>query len=186
MSSRTRKMIIDSFVRLLEERPVKKISVKDIVEDCGINRNTFYYHFADIPALAEEIVRSEAENVARTAVKLNSLEECVELAMRHCRDHNRAIWHIYNSASREICERYLMEICEHVVTVFIDDLPEARELEALDRAAIVEGYKCELYGFINDWLQHNMDEQVERQFLRLCVLREGMVEQMIARALNLT
>ena len=184
MSSRTRKMIIDSFVRLLEERPVKKISVKDIVEDCGINRNTFYYHFADIPALAEEIVRSEAENVARTAVKLNSLEECVELAMRHCRDHNRAIWHIYNSASREICERYLMEICEHVVTVYVNNVLGERKLDERDRGAIIEGYKCELYGFINDWLRRNMDEGLEQDFLRLCTLREGTLEAMFERALT--
>ena len=47
MASFTRKAIMDSCLRLLEERPVDKITVKDIVEDCGINRNTFYYHFHD-------------------------------------------------------------------------------------------------------------------------------------------
>ena len=46
MASFTRKAIMDSCLRLLEERPVDKITVKDIVEDCGINRNTFYYHFS--------------------------------------------------------------------------------------------------------------------------------------------
>ena len=44
MASFTRKAIMDSCLRLLEERPVDKITVKDIVEDCGINRNTFYDH----------------------------------------------------------------------------------------------------------------------------------------------
>ena len=63
MASLTRRSIMDSFIRLLEERPVNKISVKDVVEDCGINRNTFYYHFADIPALVEEIVRANPASV---------------------------------------------------------------------------------------------------------------------------
>ena len=59
MASFTRKAIMASFVKLLEERPLSKVTVKDIVEDCGINRNTFYYHFEDIPSLIEAIVREE-------------------------------------------------------------------------------------------------------------------------------
>ena len=47
MSSFTRKAIIEAFVKLLNERPLNKITIKDIVEECGINRNTFYYHFRD-------------------------------------------------------------------------------------------------------------------------------------------
>ena len=49
MASRTRNAIMDSCVQLLQERPISKISVKDVVEECGINRNTFYYHFQDLP-----------------------------------------------------------------------------------------------------------------------------------------
>lgn len=47
----TRDAIIRSFLGLLNEKPVNHITVKDIVEDCGINRNSFYYHFQDLPAL---------------------------------------------------------------------------------------------------------------------------------------
>ena len=40
MSSLTRKAIIESFLKLLDERPLNRIYVRDIVEDCGVNRNT--------------------------------------------------------------------------------------------------------------------------------------------------
>lgn len=36
---------------LLLEKGVKKLTVKDIVEECSITRQAFYYHFEDIPAL---------------------------------------------------------------------------------------------------------------------------------------
>ena len=55
MANFTSKAIKESFIKLLNEKPMNKISVKDIVEDCGINRNSFYYHFQDIPTLLEEI-----------------------------------------------------------------------------------------------------------------------------------
>ena len=51
MSTFTRKAIMSSCVRLLEERPVDRITVKDIVETCHITRQSFYYHFEDIPGL---------------------------------------------------------------------------------------------------------------------------------------
>ena len=39
--------IKNSFIKLLTERPISQITVKDIVEDCGVNRNSFYYHFQE-------------------------------------------------------------------------------------------------------------------------------------------
>ena len=44
MTQFTSKAIEESFIRLLNERPLDKITIKDIVDDCGISRNTFYYH----------------------------------------------------------------------------------------------------------------------------------------------
>ena len=63
MPNFTRNAIIASFLKLLEERPLNKITIKDIVEDCGINRNSFYYHFQDIPALLGEIVSGEIDRI---------------------------------------------------------------------------------------------------------------------------
>ena len=54
MPNFTKNAIKASFMKLLNEKPLNKISVKNIVEDCGINRNSFYYHFQDIPSLIVE------------------------------------------------------------------------------------------------------------------------------------
>ena len=54
MPSFTKKAIMDSFLHLMEKKPLDKITVRDIVDDCGINRNTFYYYFQDIYAVLEE------------------------------------------------------------------------------------------------------------------------------------
>lgn len=57
--NRTKNAIIDAFWLLLEEKPYNKITVKDIVERCQINRNTFYYHFHDIPELLETTIKND-------------------------------------------------------------------------------------------------------------------------------
>ena len=59
---RTKEIIRDAFWELLEEKPYNKITVQDIVNRCQVNRNTFYYHFQNIPALMEESVKEWMED----------------------------------------------------------------------------------------------------------------------------
>lgn len=49
----TQKAIRASFIKLLNQKPLSQITIKDIVDDCGVNRNTFYYYFQDLPDLVE-------------------------------------------------------------------------------------------------------------------------------------
>lgn len=87
MANFTEREIKRSFIKLLNEKPLSKISVRDIVEDCGINRNSFYYHFQDIPALLEEIVSEQSAAIIQKYPQPDSLEECFraafEFALRH-------------------------------------------------------------------------------------------------------
>ena len=65
MANFTRTAIKSTFLKLLNQRPLGQITDKDIVEDCGINRNSFYYHFEDLPALIEEIIGEQVQALIR-------------------------------------------------------------------------------------------------------------------------
>ena len=56
MAQHTKNAIRLAFIQLLNERPLDKISIKDIAEKSSVNRNTFYYYYADIFALVEDIL----------------------------------------------------------------------------------------------------------------------------------
>ena len=45
MATFTRKAIMKTFLHILKNKPLDRITVKDICEQCEINRNTFYYYF---------------------------------------------------------------------------------------------------------------------------------------------
>ena len=53
MSNVTKRALEQSLKNLLLKKPLTKITIGDITEDCGINRMTFYYHFKDIYDLVE-------------------------------------------------------------------------------------------------------------------------------------
>ena len=55
MSQITKRALASALKELLEHKPLNKITIADITEQCGVNRQTFYYHFQDIYALLEWI-----------------------------------------------------------------------------------------------------------------------------------
>lgn len=185
MPSFTRSAIIHSCIRLLEQRPLNKISVKDIVEDCGINRNTFYYHFEDLPSLIEAIVQEEADRIIQNYATVASLQECLEIAVEFVLRYRNAALNIYNSANRDIYERYLLKICQHVVEKYVETVVPDAPVRQEDMQVIIRAYKCECFGHIIDWMNGGLQEDFPRYFKRLCELREGMTKEMIRRSLSM-
>ena len=63
MAQTTKRAIAASLKRLLEQKPLNKITVTDIAKDCHISRHTFYYHFRDVYDLMEWTYRTEGERL---------------------------------------------------------------------------------------------------------------------------
>ena len=49
----------------LAAAPPEKITIKELTDDCGVNRQTFYYHFQDIYNLLKWLFHEEALNVMK-------------------------------------------------------------------------------------------------------------------------
>ena len=60
MSQTTKRALAQSLKKLLQTKPLSKITINDIAEDCGVSRMTFYYHFADIYDLVEWTCQEDA------------------------------------------------------------------------------------------------------------------------------
>ena len=182
MASFTRKAIMAAFVTLLNEKPLDKITIKDIVEECGINRNTFYYHFQDIPDLIEAISKEECDLIIEKYARVSSYDECLNIAVEFILKNRRATLHIYNSSNRDIYERYLMQLCQYIVETYLDTAFSDRRISDADRSVIVLSYKCHCFGLFVDWLNNGLNADIQPVLNRLCALRHGMIEEMIDRA----
>ena len=76
MPSFTKQAIIHSFLKLLKEKPLEKITIKYIVEDCGINRNTFYYYFSDIASYLSSLCDEKNNGVAIACDQFGNMYLC--------------------------------------------------------------------------------------------------------------
>ncbi len=173
MANFTRKAIMDSFVKLAGAKPVNKITVRDIVEDCGISRNSFYYHFEDIPSLVNAIIVEKADRIISENAENASLGDCLEAVANFVLDNKKAALNMYRSVSRDVFEHYLMNICRHVVRTYASAVldSDGSGFSQEDREIMLRYYSAELFGQVIDWLSHGLSYDVVEQFERFQELR---------------
>ena len=180
-SELTKAAIKKSFLELLNEKPISQISVRDIAEGCGFNRNTIYYHYDDIPCLVEDIVIETADRIISEYTDFSSLDACLEAAVKFALEHKRGVLNIYNSSNRSVYELYLMKVCGTVVEKYIETVFGDVKTDPESREILVRFYKCECFGQVIDWLNCAMNYNICEQFSKLCKLREGFSEILVER-----
>ena len=177
----TRSAIKSSFIKLLNDRPLSQITVKDIVNDCGVNRNTFYYYFHDIPSLIEDIIMEEAKYIIQKYPSADTIQDFMESVITYMLERKTLFLHIYHSVNREIFEQYLWQVCERVVILYVDSVLDGRRIRPEDRRIIVQYLKAVSFGVASAWLQSGLTEEIRSTFDRIYQLKKGTVEEMIRR-----
>lgn len=180
----TKQAIRNSFMKLLNERPVSQITVKDIVQDCGINRNSFYYHYQDIPSMIEEIILEETDEIIRRHPTVDSLEEGLDVAVSFAMKNRRAALHLYNSSNRDLFEQHLWRVCEYTVDTYISTAFADYPISAADKSMIIRYYKWSCFGAAMDLLKGGMKDDIQALFYRMGQLKKGMLEEMIRRSIE--
>ena len=184
MANFTKQAIKASFMKLLNQKPLSKISVRDIVEDCGINRNSFYYHFQDIPSLLGEIVTEQTDELIRQYPTISSMEEWFSVAFHTARENRRAVMHIFNSANRDMFLQDTMRLCEYVVDTYLTTVFSDASISGGDRRVVVQFMKCQLFGVWIDWVSGGMKEESLSDLQRMLQLCRGVPELIVAHSNN--
>ena len=181
MPSLAKQAVRTSFIKLLNQRPLSEITVRDIVEDCGVNRNTFYYHFRDIPQLLESIISEEGERLIREYPQIDSMEQCLEAVIGFSLANRNVVLHIYHSVNRDIYEQYQWRICRHAVETYLRGALAGRSISEKDYEILVDYLKCLCFGVVIDWLETGMKSDIKPRLHRIFALKQGHYEEMLTR-----
>ena len=118
----TKKMLSASLKHCMEKKSLSKITVTDIVTDCGLNRKTFYYHFQDVPDLLKWTLEQEAVDVVKQFDLLNELEEALRFAVRYIRENSHMINCAYDSIGRDELKRFLNHDFQCIVMSIVEQI----------------------------------------------------------------
>jgi probable dihydroxyacetone kinase regulator len=173
MAQFTKAAILSSFMELLNERPFDKISVVDIAEKCGINRNTFYYYFADVYALVDEVFQAETEKLMESGLSCGSWQEVFLQATAFARKNRQAVYHLYNSAARDRLGDYLYEVIMAAVTSYVEKQADGLNVCREDVQDLSAFYTAALAGLLMKWLHDGMKQDADTYIASLGRLLDG-------------
>lgn len=180
----TRSELQRTYIDLCARMPADKITVKELVSTCGINRNSFYYHFEDLPSLAVSIMEDEIrENFTDSAHPEEDFTDrflrCAG-ALQNNLDFYR---NVYYSKNREVLDYRFKRLMNEMISDYMkENIFPGHDLSEEDQKLIIQLYCMETTGLFIAWLQEGMKYDLVSRLKRLFELRKGTVEMMVERA----
>lgn len=185
MAKQTQKFIMSTFMQLLENESLDKITVRDIVEECEINRNTFYYHYSDIYDLLDDVFRVETEKFMSEDVDENTtFGEEYERAAHFVLKYKKAILHIYDSKKRDVLQNYLETLAFSFISRFVKKEADGYGLPDEDIDYITGFYAHAIVGNTIEWIKRKLPSGQEKFIARTAGTFNATVKDMIRQCLE--
>ena len=181
MAKFTRQAIMYSLLKLLQEKSIDKISVKDICELCEINRNTFYYYYSDIYQVLEELLKFETEKSLKEDQKYESFYEDFLKRYHLIIEYKKAVYNLYNSKNRDLILKYFQDITEDFVEKYVYKEVKGKKLLPEDIKFIIDFYSSSMIGNIFRWMHKGMQEKQEQLIYKLSVTYQVTIKALIAQ-----
>ena len=172
--------------------PFEKITVKNIVDDCGLTRNTFYNYFEDTYDVVEGLLRAQMCDLVRQAEgawartssdgAVAGLSQAMHQASRFALEHPKAVKHLFRSSKREELGRYFAKALEIIVGHLVDDAVGERHITPDDRTLIVNACCFVASGFFQQWVAGGMQTSLEDTLSRLDEIFDHSIYQAVQRA----
>ena len=143
---RTKELLTDTFWELLEEKAYSKITVNDIVSRCDVNRNTFYYHFQDIPSLMINSIEKWADGIIKEYAISEKSVNCLSYMAQECTKRKKAMLHLFRSVEKEKLLSNMNEIAYHIICTYANEMKEKRNISEQDKETLIQCYKCFFVG----------------------------------------
>ena len=156
MANTTKQALEASLKRLMLKRPLDKITIRDITEDCGISRMAFYYHFKDIYDLVEWACIEDAAAALQGKKTCDTWQEGLLQIFEAVLENKPFILNAYRCISRDQMERFLFQMTYGLIRGVVDEKSEGTAISEADKTFIAEFYKYSFVGVLLDWIRQGM------------------------------
>ena len=181
MSQVTKRALEQSLKNRLLKKPLTKITINDIAEDCGINRMTFYYHFKDIYDLVEWSCLEDARKALEEKKTYETWRQGFIQLFEAVRENRPFIMNVYRCVHREQVEKYLKPLVDNLLLGVINEEAAGMNVRDEDKAFIAQVYSYMFVGLMLDWIRDDMREEPEELVNRLALVLKGTVSQALGR-----
>lgn len=181
MSQVTKRALEQSLKNLLLKKPLTKITVGDITEDCGINRMTFYYHFKDIYDLVEWSCLEDAKRALEEKKTYDTWQQGFLQIFKAVQENKPFILNVYRCVHREQVEKYLQPLVDQLLLNVINEVAAGITVRDEDKQFIAQVYSYMFIGLMLDWIKDDMREDPQQIVEKLSKLIKGSVSVALSR-----
>ena len=148
--------VADALMEMITRRGADKITVKDLVEACGISRQTFYYHFKDIYDLIEWVCVEDATSALQGKKTYDTWQEGMLQIFEAVYENKPFVLNAYRTISREQIENYLHQLTYKLIRNVVEEKSVGTNITDVQKQFIAEFYKYSFVGIMLDWIKNGM------------------------------
>ena len=159
MPNNSTKLALEASLKnLLLKKPVDKITITDLTNDCGITRMAFYYHFKDIYDLVEWSCYEDASKALQGKKTYETWQEGLMQIFEAVMENKPFIMNVYHALSREQIENYLFRLTRDLIMNVIKECSKGMNITVSEQSFIADFYKYSFVGVMLDWIKKGMKE----------------------------
>lgn len=153
----TKSVLARSIKSLLRQKTLDKISIKELVAESGLNRQTFYYHFDDIYHLIEWTFRNETMSIFKSYSGSQIWQEGLKRFLQDIENNRIMCQNVLNAMSIDKMAVLFYEDLSGIVVKAIEDLADGYELEAVYKKQLTLYFTISLAGMVEAWTYQKID-----------------------------
>ncbi|MCM3337513.1 dihydroxyacetone kinase transcriptional activator DhaS [Paenibacillus sp. MER TA 81-3] len=177
----TKKALATSLKEVMNHVPFNKITVKHIVDSCGLNRQTFYYHFQDIYDLLGWVYKTEAVESIAQYRSYNTWTHGLLKIFLYIENNKAFCVNTLNSLARTHLDHYLYSVTTELIMGVVNEVSCEMEVKEEDKKFIANFYTLAFTGLVIQWMEHGMKEDPEEMIEKLNELVEGNFAKALQR-----
>ncbi len=177
----TKKALGNSLKSFMTKKPLNKITVRDVVEDCGLNRQTFYYHFEDIYDLLDWIYKTEAVESISQYRSYTTWTDGFYKIFLYIQNNKDFCYNTLNSLGRNHLDYYLYSVTNDLIMGVVNEVSQNMNVKQKHKEFIANFYTQAFTGLVIQWMKEGMKEDPKIIIEELNELIEGNFKKALER-----
>lgn len=173
MALKTEKSLIESFKKLLSKKPISKITIKELTDDCKMSRMTFYYHFTDIYDLARYVSVQDALKIEQLSGG-NDKTHLISI-IKSFYENQEITFNIYTALDGSEVLEYLTKSFEGIVSKLLYNVAIDKKVTIVNIEFLKNYILNAVVGCVKKWFDNNMDENPNELADKLYLLTLGLI-----------
>lgn len=180
----TKRALEQALKSVLKTKNLKKVTIQDIADECGINRNTFYYHFKDIYDLVEWICIEDGKKALSQYRQYDNWENGTIGLLNMMLENKAFVENVYRNVGRERMESFLFPQIKQVIASIVYEEAEGISVTDEEKEFAAEMYQYILVGVILRWIHEGMKDNPDELVGKLAVALNGSMKLCLKNIAN--